>query len=347
MSKKFALAILLVTAALTLNSEAQDAARKKKGFFAPGNWQIDLRGGWAAFDPRCLNMFPQYYQKTIPFLTLDYYKYNKQVYGNNYSYTVSPDPKNAFREIANAWPVGVDIRYHVNSRLDVSLGLGYLSRKAKSFYHASISTGAVPPNGYGTWGLDDIDVRDLTYDDFSVSVRSWIPSLGVHYRALSSGVFSGELNGAAGLVFGSFEHTYHQLDRYTFPDGFWFAFENQVLSKGKGVGIALSGGCRLGLRLSSRFELFAGAAYELISVPTLTGSGMQGARYVDVESKPPLFTTTGQTGTWRFYSANFLRNWGLLSADNPVLAAQPSQVPERFDLNLSGLRLQFGISVRL
>jgi hypothetical protein len=292
-------------------------------------------------------MFPQYDQKTVSFLILGSYKYKQQIYGNKYSYTVSLDAKNAFRELKDVFPVGVNIRYHFSPRFDFSLGLGYLSGQATSFYHASIDTKAVPPDSYGTWGQDDVDVRDLTYDDTSISVRSWIPSVGVHYRILSPSIFNAELFATAGPVFASFKHSYHEFNKYTFPDGFWFAWEYQGLYKGIGVGIALTCGGRLGWKLASHLEMFATAGYALISVPKLTGSVETNHRFLDVEAKPPEFSRSESAGTWYVYSFYYQRDWGGQLIDNPFVTTQPSPYVDKFNLDLSGFRLQAGIAVRL
>jgi hypothetical protein len=347
MRKRAILFGLLFSCVLSLPLTAQTASEKRGGFFGADRWQIEFQGGWLSLSPRCLNMFPQYYQNTTSFLILDSYSYKKQVYGANYSYTVSLDPQNAFRGIKNAVPFGMTIRYRAHRRFDLSLGLSYLSRSAKSFYRASIDTKAIPPDSYGTWGLDDVDVRDLTYDDTSLSVRSWLPSVGIHYRLSSASAFDAEVFATVGAVFASFRHNYHEFDKYTFPDGFWFAWEYQGAYKGKGVGIGLSGGGRLGWKLSSRFELFATAGYSLISVPKLTGSSETGSRFVDVESEPPQFTHSEASGTWYFYSANYRRNWGSQVIDVPVITTQPPQYFEKFHLNLSGFRLQAGIAFQL
>jgi hypothetical protein len=347
MWKKAVLFGLLAPAVFSLSSAAQSPGAKKNGVFGAGKWQIEFQGGWQAAHPRHLNMFPQYYQKTVSFLILDSYSYKKQVYGANYIYTVSPDSKNAFEEIKNAFPFGVNIRYHLSPRFDISLGLSYLSQKASSFYRVSIETLAIPPDSYGTWGLDDIDVRDLTYDETSISVRSWMPSAGIHYRLLSAGALSAEVYATAGPVFASIRHGYHSFDKFTFPDGFWFAWEYRNLYAGKGVGIGLSGGGRLGWNLSSRFELFATAGYSYSSIPKLTGSLEVNDRYVDVESEPPEFTHNETSGTWYFYSAGYRRNWGSQVIDVPAITTQPPQQSEKFQLHLSGLRLQAGIAIKL
>jgi len=347
MRKKAILLVFSVTVLFFVYSEAQNATGKK-GLFAAGKWQIEIQGGWSAVSPRCLNMFAQYYQKTTSFLTLDSYKYEQQKFGNKYSYSLSLDAKNAFRELKNAFPLGITLRYHVSRRFDFSFGLSYVSGKAQSFYHASIDTKTVPPDSYGTWGLDDVDVRDLTYDDTSTSVQSWIPSVGVHYRMLQSSIFNTELFAAAGPIFASFEHTYHEFDKYTFPDGFWFAWEDRGLYTGKGVGIALFCGGRLGWKLSSRFELFTTAGYALLSVPKVTGSMEMNSRFLDVEAKPPQFTRRESTGTWYYYPAYYGRDWGYLIIDRPMTAdVPPSQYFENFEINLSGFRLQAGIAFKL
>jgi hypothetical protein len=345
--KKAGWVLVLMAAVLLSQAYAEAETAKKKGFFSPDNWQIDLWGGWTSVNPRGLNSFPQYYEKTIPFLVLQSYQYNKQIFGNAYIYSASLDARNSFNKIAAGYPVGFAVRHHVGGRLDVSLGLSYMTRKASSFYHATITTGSIPPNAYGTWGADDIDVRDLTYDNLSISFRSWIPELGAHYRVFSRGALSAELSAAAGPVFASFTTVNHTFDKYTFRNGFWFGFENQLTGQGKGIGIALSGGGRVGLMFLSRLEVFAAAVYRFIKVPTLTGTGVYDTRYVDLESKPPLFTSAVQTGTWRSYPATYTRNWGRLTVDYPVISNNPSQYPNGVDINLSGVNLQFGISFRL
>jgi hypothetical protein len=345
--KKVAWVLVLTAAVLLSAASAQDKPSRKKGFLSLDNWQIDLYGGWTSINPRSLNMFPEYYEKTIPFLNLESYQYNQQIFGSSYIYSASLDARNSFKKITTAYPLGFAIRYHVSSRLDLSLGLSYITRKAKSFYYATITTDSIPPNAYGTWGLDDIDVRDLAYDDISVSVKSWIPAAGIHYRVVSACVINGELEAAAGPAFAAFTQTYHLLDKFTFPNGYWAGNEVQGLGKGKGVGLALSGGGRLSLRLLSRFEVFAAAAYQFVSVPSLSGSFAYSRRYLDVESEPPLFTTTESTGTWRSYPATYSRNWGRLTVDYPVISNNPSQYPSGIDINLSGVRLQLGVSVRL
>jgi hypothetical protein len=345
--KKVSWVLVLTAAVLLPAASAQDKPSGKKGFFSLDNWQIDLYGGWAAIDPGGLNIFPQYYEKTIPFLNLESYQYNKQIYGSNYIYSASLDARNSFKKITTASPIGFAIRYHISRRLDLSLGLSYITRKAKSFYHATITTGSIPPNAYGTWGLDDIDVRDLTYDDISVSVKSWIPAAGIHYRFFSAGFIHGELEAAAGPAFAAFTQAYHLFDKFTFPNSYWAGNEVQGLGKGKGVGIALSGGGRLSLGLLSRFEVFVAAAYQFVSVPTLTGSLMSSRRYLDVESVPPQFTTAESTGTWRSYPGTYSRNWGRLTVDYPVISNNPSQYPNGIDINLSGVSLRLGVSVRL
>jgi hypothetical protein len=339
--------VLVLTAAVLLPAAAQEGVQEKRGFLSPDNWQIDLYGGWTALNPRGLNMFPEYYEKTVPFLNLESYQYNKRAFGSDYSYSASLDARNSFKKITAAYPVGFAIRCHIGSRLDLSLGLSYITRKAKSFYHAQITTDSIPPNAYGTWGLDDIDVRDLTYDDIGVSVKSWIPAAGIHYRFFSAGFIHGELEAAAGPAFASFTQSYHLLDKFTFPNGYWAGNEIQGLGKGKGVGLALSGGGRLSLRLLSRFEVFAAAAYQFVSVPTLTGSFAYSRRYLDVESEPPQFTTAESTGTWRSYPATYSRNWGRLTVDYPVISNNPSQYPSGIGINLSGVSLRLGVSVRL
>jgi hypothetical protein len=348
--KKVAGLVVLAAAALSLSSSAEEAAGKKRGFFSPDNWQIDVYGGWTSVDPRCLNMFPQYYEKTIPAFNLDPRQYDKQVFGANYAYSVALDANNAFREIRQTYPLGLAVRYHLGSRLDLSLGLGYMSRKAESFYQATIATDAVPPNGYGTWGADDIDVLDLTYDDIGVSVRCWLPTLGAHYLVFSRGRLDAELSATAGPVFASFKRTFHEFQKYSFPNGTWNGFEYQGRDEGKGLGISLSGGARLGLMLLSRVEVFADAGYQLVSVPTLTGTRQWNQRYLDSESSPPRFTTTEWTGTWRYQAVTYSRSWGTLVVDSTVLTpltANALQYTKPFDISLSGVRLLVGLSFRL
>jgi len=347
MGRKIALLAVSVTVMFFISLKSQNASSKKTGFFAAGNWQFEIQGGWSAINPRCLNSIPQYYKDTVYFQVLRSYIYKRQIYGSLYNYTFSFDSNNDFRKLKNVFPLGITIRYQVSRRLGVSLGLSYMSGQAKSFYHVSIDTKTIPPDSYGTWGNDDIDVRDLTYDDTSISMKSWIPTAGIHFDILSRSIFHSELFATAGPVFGSFKHRYHKFDKYTFPDGFWFGSEYRDSYKGRGVGIALSCGGRLGFELTSRFEIFAMAGYELISVPKLSGSAEKNRRYLDVESEPPQFTRNESEGTWYLESVWLFRTWGRQRVDLPNVTTHPSQPENKFHLNLSGFLLQAGIAFRL
>jgi len=313
MNKKAVLALGIFLAMLG-NSKA-GAAQKR--------WRVELYGGTAAIAPGDLNSIPEFYEPYFQFYFIDRYEYYRKV---GYIQDYETKLEGRFRSLRWGYPIGLWVRYRVSSFLDLSLGVrGFWGSAASSF---TCDVRLIDRDGNQTDRL-------LIYDPLKISASGIIPLLGLHLRRNIAAGIGLEAFLAGGPLFGSIGYVrqiYSEQGQAT-PDSF-------LEEKGNGVGVALEVGLRLEAPVRRDVGLFLEMGYAYQAADGFEGEGLSR------DSAGEEFWE-GEWGVREDYLADYWGTRSLLRASN-YWTTEDAPVRRRdFRLDLSGVQVRVGVTIRL
>lgn len=248
------LLLLVILLFLLILSGFSEQSDKRK-------FQLELFGGFSALNPEDLNSNANLRDQIAKFWYEDRYDYYIQV-GHIQSSATNQEGK--FRTIKSALPSGLRLKYFVIRPLAISLGFKYLTRRGASNvrHHVTISEND---------GTQLSHIRE--FSPFNISVKAFIPTLGIHFEKRLSGSIGLEIFVCGGPLFGqceySLEYKYEQKTNGNLTSTSSYNFEE----KGSGTGIALDGCVRINYSLSKHLGLFLETGYAYQVVEDFEGPG--------------------------------------------------------------------------
>jgi len=313
MNKKAVLALGIL---LTMLGNSKVGAAQKR-------LEVELYGGLGAIAPRDLNSIPESYESYLRFYYVDRYDYYRKV---GYIRDYAAKSEGSFRSLRWGFPIGLRVRYSVASFLDLSLGVRGFWGSAASDY--TIDVRVIDRDG------DQSELRQI-YDPLKVSASGIMPLLGVHVRRNIAAGIALEAFLTGGPFFSRIEYfrqVYNEEGQRT-PASF-------LQEKGNSVGIALEAGLRLEKAVRRDLGLFLEMGYAYQVADGLKGEGL-------VRDNSGEESWEGEWGMKDTYLADYWGTRSLLLASNYWTTEDAPLRRRDFRLDLSGVQVRVGISVRL
>lgn len=299
-------------------------------------FKLEIYGGYSALDPADLNRRAITHRDGQKYWFDDAYTYWKNL---GYITTYYRKEEGEFREIKNAFPFGLRLKYYLNKSFALSLGYKYISKTEIS-------------NFTGKYTIVESSGEDYVYRSdttpFILSVKGMTPMLGVHFeKKLSPAVdiegfiTGGPLFGKNTFSFDDYEEQNHELDlgedfnRFILKD----IYERYVKEEGEGTGFALELGARLNFKIKNNFQIFIESVYAYQQVKNLRGPGIETINGV----------TKTWEGEWGMKEWTRERPWGnmySLAPSNYWLEDHNDLRAGDFTLDLSGFQLRIGVSYK-
>jgi hypothetical protein len=327
----FTVLVLLVTVSL-LKAPSLHAAAGGKTF------QVEIYGGFSLLNPTHLNNRADYDRTFELFYTEDMYSYYHGVAGNLYTYFGRMVGQ--YNKIKNAFPMGIRLKYNLNSSLSVSLGFKYLSRTRDSSVTHQYDVRIVAP-----------DVA--YYDEFSAArenapyslfAEGYAPMVGIHYKIGGRRAINLEGYVAAGPLFASCGFSRRRFFRKENVYDYWYERTLTYEIEGKGTGISLDAGLRLNIRVVKNIDLFVEGGYSFQRAGGISGAGSSETEFIDSNSSGYIETEAWE-GTWAVVPGVLDDEWGQRYYQYPSNRDGTDGFSD-FKLDLSGFQLKVGISFK-
>ena len=294
-------------------------------------WRLELSGGYGFIDPADLNLRVTHDEMFDQFYRDDYTRY---LFNNGYiqSYSTSTEG-GKINMLKHGLPFEFRLRYALNSWLDLSLGISYLSGSRSSNNKTTINS--IELDGSPTVYSDE-------YKDYTLKTSGFIPSIGFHLGKNLNRFLRLETFVFAGPLFGSCSYSMVYNSQFSGPmySGGLENPDGLLEEKGKGVGVSLRTGIRMDYKLSETTGWFAEGSYAYQNVESLSGPGLgsSAARRDQWEGEWGIKQDIKQTvwGTARFLWPS--NGWDIFDGT--------WWKTRNFELNLSGFQLRFGLFFR-
>jgi len=313
---------LLMTAAMLLpGMGAEDEDR--------GKFWLELSAGCQSLDPADLNLAVDADER-VQYLRYDHYLQALQDSGQIRSWSAMTEGGRL--RITSGWLLEPRLCY----RLGASLSLSAAVRVQR---------------GGGTQDLlfeftrvldaDDRYVETLTFDPYRLSVQSYWPNIGIHFRRPIARRIHAAGHVAAGPLFA--DVSYRSAWTYAWDmrgsNYVWPVFRDagERSEKGSGIGFGLELGARLERALGLRLAVFLEGGYIWQKVNAISGSGRE-TRAED---------TATWSGKWVSRGETIVTPWETLAIRFPTSRPQAGADDGPFRLDLSGWQLRAGLSWRL
>lgn len=302
--------------------------------------QIELFGGFSSLNPKDLNGRVEYDRLYEDFYTELRYSYYRDIYGDSVTYSGRVDGE--FNEIKRALPVGLRLKYKLNQALSVSLMFKYLSDKQDSQVTYEYDVRLVEPDAVQFYDEFTLFQENSPY---SVSVKAYVPMVGVHYRLGKIRFLNGEAYLAAGPMFARCEFMRRRyassLDSYNYQT----EADSSLEMTGKGTGLALEAGIQVNLKLARSLYLLVEGGYAYQTAWNITGPGR--SENTTRDSNMAGYTDSAEWDErWGMVEGNLTGEWGRFPCAYP--SSQPGSGNTRdFRLDLSGVQIRIGLSFRL
>jgi hypothetical protein len=303
-------------------------------------FQIEFYGGFSLLNPVDLNRRVEYDHSYEQFFTEDRYRYYHSLYGNYFTY--SGQREGEFKKIKHALPMGIRIKYCLNSSISISFGFKYLSKEQNSRVTHRYDVRSVNPDAV------------YFYDEFSstrenapytLSVSGYAPLVGIHYKVGRNRSINFEGYVTAGPLFAACRFARQRYYRLENSYGYWYEQSLTYEIEGKGTGIVLDAGVRVNIEVIKNIDLFIEGGYSYQRAGSISGPGRSETGYIDVNSSG--YTESGSwEGTWAIISGSLDREWGVQPYRFPGSEYGTRGLSD-FSLNLSGFQLRAGVSFKL
>jgi len=301
----------------------------RRGFY---RWRLELFGGLASVEPEDLNMRATNDALLNVFFNEDYFKY-LQTRGFIRSYTKKNEGGGA-ELIKHTLPVGIRLRYSLNTWLDLSIGFSrFSSTRSSSFI-----------NIYD--GIEN-DGTSFTYTEdrsnYTLEAKAWSPSFGIHLGKAISPSLRLEAFVTGGPLLADCRYLIEWEDVLTFydPEGDPESPRAGLLEeRGKGNGLALQSGIKLDWLFRRHLGIFVEGAYAYQSVSNLTGPGKR--LLID--------RSEYWEGEWAIKKKIIQQEWGTMYSVYPSNGWQGFEWTgwrdRDFTLDLSGVQVKVGVMYR-
>ena len=303
-------------------------------------FQVELFGGFSTLNPKDLSGRVEYDQLYEDFYTELRYSYYHGIYGNFVSYSGRVDGE--FKEIKRALPVGLRLKYRLNQALSVSLAFKYLSEKQDSRVTYEYDVRLVAPDAVQFYDEFALLQENSPY---SVSVKAYVPMVGVHYRLGNVRFLNLEAYLAAGPLFARCEFMRRRyassLDSYDYRT----EVDSSLEMAGKGTGLALEAGLQVSLKLVRNLYLLVEGGYAYQMVWKITGP--ESSETTTRDSNMAGYTDSASwDGPWTMVEGYLANEWGRFPFAYPTSQPRSGNAPD-FRLDLSGAQIRIGLSFRL
>jgi len=303
-------------------------------------FQIELFGGFSTLNPNNLNRRPEYDRLYEDFYTELRYSYYHNIDGNLVTYSGREDGE--FNEIKQALPVGLRLRYELTSALSVSLGFKYLSNRQNSRVTYQYDVRLTEPDAVQFY--DEFSLFQEN-DPYSISVKAYVPMVGVHYKLGKIRFLNLEAFLAAGPIFARCEFMRRRYSSSLDSYGYLTELDSSLEMKGKGTGLALEAGLQVNLRLLKHVYLLMEGGYAYQLAWKVTGPGH--AETTTRDSNMAGYTESAAWDErWTMVEGYLENEWGRYPYSYPT--GQPGTGnTQNFKLNLSGAQIRLGLSFRM
>jgi hypothetical protein len=299
-----------------------------KGWYE--RFRFEFYGGFTTLNPSDLNLFVDYDNRIQEFSydsLLGYLKSSGQILSWN---KVGEEDR---RKIKQAFPLGGRLKYHLKDTLAVSIGLRYFSRTRESEFDFDYIRNEIEGDRY---------TEMLSYFPYSLSVKAYVPQIGIHMMKKIRGalVLEGYLAGGPLFVecrhLSNWSYEWHRREVSNFE---YLVFQNAGThdEKGTGTGIAVDLGGRLNYPLLKSMGIFLEAGYAYQVVRNVSGPGN--------ELNGP--ASESWDGRWAIKQEQVNAPWGGFEAELPTgywPYDSNAESARNFKLDLSGFQLRFGLS---
>jgi len=302
--------------------------------------EVEVFGGFSTLNPKDLNGRAEYDRLYEDFNTELRYGYYHDAYGNLVTYSGQVDGE--FKKITQALPVGMRLKYELSPALSVSLGFKYLSCRQDSQVTYQYDVRQVDPDGVQFYDEFSLFQQNSPY---SISVKAYVPMVGVHYRLGKIRFLNLEAFLAAGPMLASCEFSRRRyansLDSYDYLT----ELDSSLEMKGKGTGLALEAGLQINVKVLKHIYLLMEGGYAYQSVWSIKGPGS--AETTTRDSNSAGYTDSAAwDGRWTMVEGYLENEWGSFPYAYPTGQPGTGNAPN-FKLNLSGAQVRLGLSFRL
>jgi|GEM_PF-868486 len=294
-------------------------------------FQLEWMGGLSLANPRDLNL-QVWYDQALQDLTVDQYHDYLLQSGQIASWNRLSDGEP--QEIRMGIPFGLRVRYNINDRWAVSLGLHYISLgRSGNFIHEYERQTPV-----GT----RFSYR-YTHDLYRLTANGFSPLAGIHYKHRFSDALLMEGYFSLGPVVANCRYENNQLFEWLYNEStepyVLFDQTRKIKEVGRGIGLAASLGVRLNMAFHKKWDIFVEAGYHLRVINRVTG---RGSEEIDAYGQD-------WDGRWIVVREQVVTDWGTATPLLPTNLDEgwpEEQVVRDFTLNLSGFQVSVGLSFK-
>jgi hypothetical protein len=302
--------------------------------------QVEFFGGFSTLSPNDLNRRLEYDQLYEDFYTELRYAYYHDAYGEFVTYSGQVDGE--FKKIRQALPVGLRLKYELTPSLSVSLGFKYLSNRRDSQVTYQYNVRQVDPDAVQFYDEFSLFQENNPY---SISVRAYVPMLGVHYKLGKIRAFNMEVFLAAGPMFASCEFMRRRYSSSLDSYDYLTELDSSLEMKGGGTGLALEAGLQINVKVFKHIYLLMEGGYAYQMAWSITGPGSSETTTWDSNSAG--YTEYGAwDGQWTMVEGYLENEWGRFPYSYPTGQPGSGNAPG-FKLDLSGAQVRLGLSFRL
>lgn len=341
---------VLMPALLTAALLAPAALRaQEQGYpFRWSNFRIEISGGWIGLQPRDLDKAVEYENAYIDHYFVERYDYYDLLYGEDYAARLAFTGGQEFLPLRSALPLSAAIRYQASPTLGLSLGLQLLRGSQTSAVGLDVAvtdTRADSP-------LPGASTASYANDGLTVSVDAWMPFLAANFGWDLLKPLRGEIFFLGGPIFGDLRVWNSSRESLSSAAGTIAAGTRTIELTGSQTSMAVELGGRLELKVSGFLHLYGQAGYAFRAFNNLHGlnSILQTSEFPTASE-----TRYALEGPWGVNREEVDTPWGRFEA--PILTTEFGTYFWKNDIqafgtapaevNLSGLQLQAGLSIRL
>lgn len=321
------------------SKQSQKREKQKRG----PKLKLEFFGGYSVLNPDDLNTQADYYDEYYNWYYGSQYEYYRSSHESYFQYNESKNGK--FKKIENVFPLGVRIKFHATSKLAFSLAFQYIAKEVTSSVEYQYKVRSAIPDD--PQFVDD-HTRSLDFSPFSLSIKGYVPLLGVHYTIPLARSFHLEVFVTGGILFASYRYLNEYTSRYSNSYEYWSETVRKDDYEGKGNGFTTGAGMRAEFYVLKNIGLFIEGKYAFQRAGQIFGSGTYDYCYKDSNAPEIGEPTLSWESYWGLSSVSLRREWGDFSGNRLSSFSEKTDPPVKdFHLDLSGLQIRIGLSIHL
>lgn len=316
--------------------------------FRWSNFRIEISGGWIGLEPRDLDKAVEYENAYVSHYFLDRYRFYDLLYGDDYAAQFAFKDGQEFLPLRSGTPLSAAIRYQASPTLGLSLGVQLLQGSRTSGVGLDVAitdTRADSP-------LPGASTASYANDGLTVSVDAWMPFLAANFGWDLLKSLRGEIFFLGGPIFGDLRVWNSSRESLT-SAGETVASDTRTIElTGSQTSMAVELGGRLEIKVFGFLHLYGQAGYAFRAFNNIHGlNSIRWASEIPTASE----TRYALEGPWGVNREEVETPWGRFEA--PILTTEFGTYFWKSDIqafgtapaevNLSGLQLQAGLSIRL